>query len=384
MIHVDVAIIGSGPAGAMAAQKISAKGYSVALIERKKEVGKPVQCAEAITQFALDNTGLPVKNEWVRQKVKGVKIVLPKNKTFYSKVPGFSINRYLFDTWLTNKAVENGADLYMGTTMKKLNKQKSSWIVTTSKEDFQTKIVVGADGAESKTAQLIGLLQKKVYIKAFQYTFNKNDITFPISDWLCMHMDEQFQGGYGWVFPRGDEYNVGIGSVKGSLKMLKHYCKQLNFDISKHTRITAGLVPFLFSFSKRTKERVVIIGDAAGLVNPVTGGGIHSALYSGKIAGLIINEALASEDPMKINTYDTIINKSMFLHPIHRKTAHYFQRWTNKDWDFFGNVANGLEMQDLTLWKCFKIGLNNPKYMLRAKELLTIRKDMQLNKKYGW
>lgn len=384
MKTVDVVIIGAGPAGAMAAQKIAADGHEVVLIERKKEVGKPIQCAEAITQFALDNTGLPVQEKWVRQAVKGVKILLPKEKRFYSKVPGFSINRMVFDQWLTEKAVDNGSDLQTNCTMKKLVKKHEHWIVHTTKGKVKTKIVVGADGAESRTAQLTGLLKEKVYIKGFQYTFNKNDISFPISDWLCMHMDEQFLGGYGWVFPRGNEYNVGVGSLQGSISMLNTYCDQLDFDKSKRTRITAGLVPFSFTFSKRTKDRVVIIGDAAGLVNPVTGGGIHSALYSGKIAGSIINEALQTDDFTKLNSYDTMIQKSMFLHPIHRKTANYFQHWTNKDWDFFGTAADGLEMEDLTLWKCLKIGFNNPTYMLRAKELLTIRKDMQLNKKYGW
>ena len=384
MKHVDVAIIGSGPAGAMAAIQIAEKGYSTVLIERKKTIGVPVQCGEAITHYSLDHVNIPIKNTWIKQKVKGVKILLPQKKFFYSTVAGFSIDRAKFDQWVTDQALKKGAKLCLRTIMKSIVKQNKKWIITTNNEPIQARMLIGADGADAKTAKLLGLLQQKTYIKAFQYTFNKNDINFPISDWLCMSMDERYKGGYGWIFPRGDEFNVGIGSTQATKHMLHMLCEQFNFNIKKRIKTTGGLVPYHFSLTGRVSDQAILVGDAAGLTNPVTGGGIHAALYSGKLAGSLISQALNEENNSILHQYDSIINRSLFVHPIHRKTAEYFKHWNNKDWEFLGNAAHGLDMADLSLTKCLRIGLKYPLYLLRAKELLTIRKDMIINQRYGW
>ena len=384
MITYDVVVIGAGPAGSMAAKEIASKGFSVLLIDMKKEIGKPVQCAEAITEYALENVDLTPTREWIKQKVKGVKILLPENHHFYSTMPGLSIDRHLFDQWIANMATDAGSELELHTIMKDIQGKERQWEVKTSKGTFKSKIIIGADGAPSKTARLLGLLKKREYIKALQYKFNKNDIEFPVSDWLCMTMDEKFNGGYGWVFPRENEYNVGIGGPNGNIQLLNDYCKSLHFNIDKKKKFNAGLIPQYFQFTSRVKNGAVIVGDAAGMTNPVTGGGIHPALYSGKAAGKNIADALEKENLNLLKNYERQMKETMFLHPIHRKTANYFRRWTNDDWKFLGDSANGLDMSDLSLFRSFLIGLKQPKYLLRSRELLTIRKEMQINQKYGW
>jgi flavin-dependent dehydrogenase len=120
------------------------------------------------------------------------------------------------------------------------------------------------------------------------------------------------------------------------------------------------------------------------MTNPATGGGIHAALYSGKLAGELSIKALETEDLKILNAFEKKIKKTQFLNPIHQRTANYFKKWTNEDWEFFGEATNGLDMADLTLFRSFLIALKYPRYILRARELLTIRKDMQINQKYGW
>jgi flavin-dependent dehydrogenase len=199
-----------------------------------------------------------------------------------------------------------------------------------------------------------------------------------------MTMDEKFHGGYGWIFPHGDEYNIGVGSPQGILPMLKTYCKSLDIDITKKKSYHAGVVPYRFTLTSHTLDGAAIIGDAAGLTNPTTGGGIHAALYSGNLIATHTINTLEKEDYTKIHAYTHDIKNTQFLNPIHQKTSTYFMKWTNTDWEFFGNAANGLDMNDLTLLKSFLIGLKYPRYLLRARELLTIRKEMQLNQKYGF
>ncbi len=384
MTIYDVVIVGGGPAGSITANEIASKGYRVLFFDMKKEIGKPVQCAEAITEYALENVGLKTQKKWIKQKVKGIKILLPYDKCFYSTVKALSIDRALFDKYLADLAVESGAELKLKTNMKKIELQSKTWKIHTNNGSFKTKILIGADGPISKTARILKLLKSREYINAYQYKFNKKDIDFQTKDWLCMTMDEKFNGGYGWIFPRGDEFNVGVGNKNAKIDLLNNYCKKMGFEIKNKKRLIAGKVPFLFKFKTRALPGVMIVGDAAGMANPVTGGGIHAALYSGKIAGKIAVESLEKKDMKITEKYDKIIKKSMFLHPIHRKVSNYFQKWTNEDWKFFGNAADGLDMSDLTYFRSFLIGLKYPKYMLRARELLAIRKEMQINQKYGF
>ena len=384
MLEYDVIVIGAGPAGSFTAKEIANKGFKVLLIDIKKEIGKPVQCAEAITEFALENVGLKTQKKWVKKELKGIKILLPKKKCFYSTVKCLSIDRYLFDNYLTDMAVSAGTELKLKTCMKTIKSENNKYKINTNNNEYKSKIIVGADGYLSKTARTLSLLKNREYINAYQYKFNKKDIDFHTDNWLCMTMDEIFHGGYGWVFPRGDEYNIGVGSRDATLDLLNNYCKSLGFNIKKKKCLNAGKIPYFFDIKKRVIPGAIIVGDAAAMTNPVTGGGIHAAMYSGKIAGQLIAESLTKNNMEIMLKYDEIMKKSMFLHPIHRKVSDYFQKWTNKDWIFFANAANNLDMRDLTYLKSFKIGLKNPGYMIRARELLAIRKDMQINQKYGF
>ncbi|MEF8848881.1 MAG: NAD(P)/FAD-dependent oxidoreductase [Candidatus Thermoplasmatota archaeon] len=384
MKNYDVIVIGGGPAGSTAAEKIADKGFSVLMIDMKKEIGKPVQCAEAITEYALENNNLPQKKRWIKQKIKGIKILLPDNHCFYSASPGLSIDRTQFDKWLAEKAIDANCKLKTHTTMKRIQGKPGRWKVVTNNGSFKSKILIGADGASSKTARILNLLTNRKYITDLQYKFNKKDSVFNENEWLCMTMNEKFQGGYGWIFTRGDEFNVGIGSLHGKLPLLNEYCKKYGFDINKKKKLNAGIVPYYFNLKSRTRKGAIIIGDAAGLTNPVTGGGIHPALYSGKKAGEITVEALEKEKIELVKKFDQKIKKTPFLNPLHRKTASYFKKWTNEDWKTFGRLVDGLEMKDLTLSRCFLMAVNHPSYFLKSRQLLNIRKEMQINKKYGW
>ena len=109
-MEYDAIVIGAGPAGSFTAKEIAEKGFKVLLIDMKKEIGKPVQCAEAITEFAFENVGLKTQNKWVKQKINGIKILLPKNRCFYSTVKCLSIDRFLFDKHLVELAVSAGSE----------------------------------------------------------------------------------------------------------------------------------------------------------------------------------------------------------------------------------------------------------------------------------
>jgi len=375
----DVIVVGAGPSGGMASYTIALHGFSVAIIERKKEIGKPLQCGEGINKFCLEDAGLP-KGEWIKWKVKGVKSILPGGYYFYTKQEGYSIDRVAFDKWIVEKGVENGAKL-LNERFKTIIKVADGWKIITNKNEYYAKIVIGADGPSSSVSYQLGLLKNREYLRAYQYKFKGNIIN---DNWFHIYWGEEFRGGYGWVFPRGDEYNVGIGGVSASIEKLNLFCKKLGLDVSKKFSIVKGAIPFNFEFKSRAENGIMIVGDAAGLTNPATGGGIHAALVSGKMAGEIAIESLEKEKIEITLRYDKMIKRTPFLDPVHIKAAKYLQKWKDDDWKFLGKILNGKYFHELSLFKSFLAGIKNPKYMLRGREMLTIRKSMKINQKYGW
>ena len=376
----QIIVVGAGPAGGMASYTIASQSIPVLMIDRKKEIGKPVQCGEGITKFSLSDAGL-TEGKWIKWRIEGIKSMLPKGYYFYTKEEGYSIDRAEFDKWLVEKAMDKGAQL-INERVRYIRKHGDGWKIVTDKREYQSKIIIGADGPSSIIAYQTGLLRERNYLLAYQYKF-KGKGEFD-DEWFHIYWSEYFKGGYGWVFPRGDEYNVGIGGINANIEGLNKFCKKLGFDISKKIGISKGAIPFSFRFVSRAEKGIMIVGDAAGLTNPVTGGGIHAALVSGKIAGEIAVKSIEEEKIDKTLEYDKIIRKTPFLNPIHFKAANYLHKWSDKDWEFLGKILNKKYFHELSLWKSFLAGIKNPKYLLRGREMLTIRKSMMINQKYGW
>src|SRR2546430_10421751 len=108
----DAVVVGAGHTVGTAARQRAAAGFQAALLDKKKVVGEPVQCAEGVSEFGLESNGLRPREEWIAQRVSGAKAVAPNGKWFYiTRLPGYAIDRPAFDRWIVDGAVDNGADL---------------------------------------------------------------------------------------------------------------------------------------------------------------------------------------------------------------------------------------------------------------------------------
>jgi digeranylgeranylglycerophospholipid reductase len=382
----DVIVVGSGPAGGMAAKTLTSAGFSVLIVDKKKQIGQPIQCAEGITRFSLENVNLTPHLSWIKLAVKGIKVFVPKNHLFYSIEPGYSINREKFEQWLIQNSVDAGATVEMLTKVHSVQKNHKQWMIQTNKGEFKGNIIIAADGPLSTIATIQNMIQNRTYRFGIQYKFPSEVFNDFDKEWFNIYWnDVSLKGGYYWIFPRSNEINIGVAGPKNVKFFLDRFCKKFHINSRRRLAVNAGIIPFHYLVNKYVKDNILLVGDAAGLTNPTTGGGIHAALFSGKLAGEIIVKALETEDFSYVDTYDKKLRSTPFLHPFHLRTAKYLSKWTDEDWMFLGNTFHGKDQQDpFLLLTCFAEMCKHPKYFKRIRELLIIKKAMKINIKYGW
>jgi len=313
-MEYDVVVIGSGPAGSVAARFAAENGAKVLVIERRQEVGVPVLCGEGISR-KIDNWGMLKGTRWIAGKMDGARIYSPDG-TFVTlgaeqagNETGYVLYRDIFDQELAKQAMKAGVKYMMNTQATGLMKKDDKIVGVKAKHfdeelEIKAKIIVGADGVESKVGQWAGIktrLDPKDLETCCQYTLT--DIK--IKDAYCeFYLGKEIApGGYIWVFPKGkDIANVGIGmlaslSESGMPKKLldKFIEKDPRLKDGKPLRFLAGAVP-VSNPVETVRDNVILVGDAARHVDPITGGGLTHCLEGGKIAGEVIGKAIKTKN----------------------------------------------------------------------------------------
>lgn len=306
-LHCHILIIGAGPAGSSAAMASAAEGLDVLMVDRKKTIGVPVQCAEYVPAPLIGQ--LNMGTGYVVQKVSGMKTFLPDGTSRTMAAPGYTILRDRFDQMLARKARERGAMLMRHTSAVS---RDDNGVVTLKQRDGEKlrvmpHIIIGADGPRSRTARWCGLKQDHL-LPAVQYTFSLDN---PMTH-TEIYLTPEIYGGYGWLFPKGDLANVGLGlkcdpgTPKKTHRLLKEfavYLKEKNKIKGQPVGSTAGWIP-----SKPVKTAVygniLLAGDAAGHTHPITGAGILTAVLCGKMAGHWAARAVRENDSKVLRGYD--------------------------------------------------------------------------------
>ncbi|MEM4258385.1 MAG: NAD(P)/FAD-dependent oxidoreductase [Candidatus Thermoplasmatota archaeon] len=309
----DVVVVGSGPAGSTTARFAAEHGAKVLIIERRAEVGVPVLCGEGISQKVDDFKVLEGKR-WIACKMEGARIFSPNGTMFKLSAEyagsetGYVVYRDIFDQELARGAIHAGAELMVNTNaiglLKKNNRISGVKVVSYGEElEIEADIIVGADGVESKVGRWAGI---KTTLKPFdletcaQYTLANVDCPEAYCDF---YLGKKIApGGYVWVFPKGkDVANVGIG-ILASLSKPGLAKKLLDDFIAKHPeykkgeplRFLTGADPVAEAVES-VRDNLLLVGDAARHVDPITGGGLMTAIEGGKYAGETIGMAVEKQ-----------------------------------------------------------------------------------------
>jgi len=298
-VKYDAIIVGGGPAGLVAARVIAEKGFKVTLLEKELHLGtKP--CGEACSLRTLTDSSADPKGDFIAQEIKGALIYAPGGKSVSLEGQsgvGYILNKALFLQHLASRAAEAGADILMNHPVVDLERKGGLINVRTRGMELETSLVLGADGFASTVAKRLGFekLGERELITCIQYLMvncnlnNEQKVEFYLGR-------EVAPLGYVWVFPKGKrKANVGIG-VRGSPakpyldKFIKDHPKV--FAKARAIGIEAAPVTIGGLLERIVDDNVMLIGEAAGQVIPLTGAGIHSGIAGGQMAAQTAIDAL--------------------------------------------------------------------------------------------
>ncbi len=308
----DVIVVGGGPCGSFTALNLAKLGFNVKVFEEHAEIGVPFHCAGHLSIKGLKLLGLhPLPPEIVENVFYGAVFHSPRGKSLhvrFSSPVTYSVNRVLFDKYITKVAEVAGAHYFLSSAVKSLMIQNGfvkGVIVRRGKtEKFSAKVVVDAEGISSGILRQAGLsaFNRHTIVKAVQAEVeNVEELE---TDMVEVFLGRDYAPGfYAWIMPKLDgEAKVGLASKTGNPRellqrfMLKHPTASKKFRRAKilhtsfHSITLGGPIPKIFS------NGFLVVGDAAGHVKPTTGGGVIFGMACARIAAEVASEALRRND----------------------------------------------------------------------------------------
>ncbi|HTT67369.1 MAG TPA: NAD(P)/FAD-dependent oxidoreductase, partial [Gemmatimonadales bacterium] len=310
MPAVDVLVVGGGPAGCVAAWEAAAAGAGdVLLVERDRAIGAPVRCAEGVGSDGLREFLDPDGAPWVSRRITRVILVAPDDTevALAERDVGYVLDRTRFEPALAERAAEAGAAIRISTEAVALRRAEGGWRVTLrgphGEEELTARVVIGADGVETMIGRWAGLetrVAARDMESCAQYVVGNIECD---PDAIYLHFGPSVApGGYAWVFPKSvGVANVGLGVVtlRGDGRTVRQYLDDYvarRFPGGTVTGLTVGGVISGVTVRRTVADGLMLAGDAAHMINPLSGGGIINAMKAGRLAGRHAARALGSGD----------------------------------------------------------------------------------------
>ena len=371
----DVIVVGAGPAGTICALELSKKGYSVQVLDKKKEHSTPVLCAETVSRISLEENGIPLEKKWIANRVKGVCLHPSKEQPFFTLTEMLNIDRAGFDNYLAEAAVVEGADINFGSNVDRITRIDDEWEVGMGSRTVRARMLVGADGYLSGVAKKVGLFSQGKHIVGVQYKGRIADISGIDPHYNHIFFSQEYRNGYAWIFPRDEEVNVGIVSDEPSYKKLDAFITQVGLNITSRRKM-GGAIPFRYMLTGYHDRRgVVIVGDAAGLTHPITYGGIHPALTSGRLAADAIARSFQYDDNVHLASYEKSIKRIFKMESSFKASAGFYSM-SEDELNFAARLLKGRDFSEISNVEGAVFLFKNPRYLGMVGNLINIRKNL--------
>jgi geranylgeranyl reductase family protein len=332
--HYDAIVVGGGPAGSTTAYRLADQGASVLLADkatfpRDKPCGGGMTM-RAVRQCPVDPT--PVVEELVDQVELrfryGAAVVHRTNEPVV-----WMTQRQRLDAFLLDAARERGVEVREGV---KISIEPDNTVSFGNGEKARGQVLVGADGANGITARALGLGAGVTYGVA--YEGNARYPALPRERYarrLVLELAD-IPGGYAWVFPKGDHANVGVGGWESEGPKLKAHlrraCEAHGLDPDSLESLRGHRLPLRHPGTKIAGERALLVGDAAGLIDPVSGDGMFECFVSSRLATAAIIDLLAGRSSTLAPYGAAVDGELAGLHRASWKLKKALDRWPRASW----------------------------------------------------
>jgi digeranylgeranylglycerophospholipid reductase len=307
MRKYDVAVVGAGPVGSTFARHMAEKGFEVAILEKKKEIGVPLQCAGLLGKKIKKVNILP--DEFIINPVNGAFLHSPKDTVLSvskEKPEAYVVDRIGYDKFLAQLALDSGAELFLNHRVGNVDSVKG---VINLKNNENTKIladvVVGADGHSSIVSEAFNLPAES--FQAAQYLIDVGEKRFQ-KDYVHLYVDSRVSPGFLWAIPLSESTaRVGLFSDvnyhQSTVILNELMAKRSELKGATILKKYYGVIPKYNPQKQLVKDKVILLGDAASQVKPTTGGGLIMGFSCAEIASQAVTTALENESTEMLMNY---------------------------------------------------------------------------------
>ena len=323
----DAVVVGAGLAGLQCAKILGSRGLCVLLVDRKQDLTKGVHTTGIFVRKTLEDFNFPVGS--LGKPIRDVTLYSPNLRAteFKSRKDEFRIGKMgkLYDAFL-RECYSNGVEFLCGTRFVGIDKaQTDDWKTIKLEKNgkplnVRTKVLIGADGANSRVADALNLEENKEWIVGYEEVYRSNSGTREPG--LYCLLDAELAPGYlAWIADDGEDIHIGVGGYpskfnpRAALELFKNKIaiKLADFEIGELIETRGGRIPVGGVLRRIANEDGLLIGDAAGAVSPLTAGGLDPCLRLSTMAADVIEERLRTDDSTVMLKFSGNLFRSRFI-----------------------------------------------------------------------
>ncbi len=384
----DVIVVGAGPAGCFTGGKLASMGFDVTILEEDSEIGHPMCCAGIVGSEGLKNLGID-PGDWSVDELRGGIFYSPscdRAKLSRDRLEAYVIRRGEFDKDLGKSAVGSGAEIMLNSRCVEISRGNDKVSLKVDGGDgeewLDCRVVVGADGANSLVARSFDLIDDFSLLAGAQAEVVGKVESDAANIFFGNNWSEHF---FGWVVPAGEVFRVGLCDKgrnvrKNLLSFIRDNPALPNGAGDRVVRFTTDVIP---KAGSRTifGDRVVLVGDAAGHIKPLTGGGIFMGLSCADIASEVIADGLeSSPDREVLSRYGSLVDERFGREfELGNRVMRVLRNMDDEDLSAFFSLLEEERVKDLIL-ENFEFDRHSSFIKALAKEMPRLLRSLGLSK----